>query len=275
MREAALEALRATPGGEDAALIGEISEQPAGSVLVTTRIRRQPDRRHAGGRSAAAASVRSDHDGQRACRSDKRRAGSAAPGTQPDLRSISSRAKRAALAASLPRDVRPLPAAAAACWPSAADPTPPTRSTSRWNSFIRSSSASARCRRSISRCSFAPGSTRSFSPKISSWASGRPKATRKSTHALDAARQRGAMTFALPGADGSYALEPSDAASVHPSGADRDSLSHALGNRARLLRAPRTRVTTSAKPRFLYPFLGRGEASHRTTSSDQVAASIR
>src|SRR5579862_6975353 len=34
--EAALRALRATPGGREAALIGEISEQPAGAVLVTT-----------------------------------------------------------------------------------------------------------------------------------------------------------------------------------------------------------------------------------------------
>jgi hydrogenase expression/formation protein HypE len=33
---AALEALRRTPGGRDAALIGEIGEQPAGAVLVTT-----------------------------------------------------------------------------------------------------------------------------------------------------------------------------------------------------------------------------------------------
>lgn len=34
--ETALDALRNTPGGQDAALIGEIGEQPAGSVLVTT-----------------------------------------------------------------------------------------------------------------------------------------------------------------------------------------------------------------------------------------------
>jgi hydrogenase expression/formation protein HypE len=33
--KAALDALRATPGGHEAALIGEISEQPAGAVLVT------------------------------------------------------------------------------------------------------------------------------------------------------------------------------------------------------------------------------------------------
>ena len=34
--ESALQALRATPGGEEAAIIGEVREQPAGAVLVTT-----------------------------------------------------------------------------------------------------------------------------------------------------------------------------------------------------------------------------------------------
>jgi hydrogenase expression/formation protein HypE len=34
--EAALQALRATPGGKDAKMIGEIREQPASAVLVTT-----------------------------------------------------------------------------------------------------------------------------------------------------------------------------------------------------------------------------------------------
>jgi hydrogenase expression/formation protein HypE len=34
--QAALEALRGTPGGRQAAMIGEVSEQPAGAVLVTT-----------------------------------------------------------------------------------------------------------------------------------------------------------------------------------------------------------------------------------------------
>ncbi|MEO8052742.1 MAG: AIR synthase-related protein, partial [Acidobacteriota bacterium] len=33
---AALATLRATPGGEQAAIIGEVTEQPAGSVLVIT-----------------------------------------------------------------------------------------------------------------------------------------------------------------------------------------------------------------------------------------------
>src|SRR5258706_594756 len=34
--EQALDALQGTPGGEDAVIIGEVSEEPAGSVLVTT-----------------------------------------------------------------------------------------------------------------------------------------------------------------------------------------------------------------------------------------------
>jgi hydrogenase expression/formation protein HypE len=37
LAEAGLQALRATPGGENASLIGEIREQPAGSVLALTR----------------------------------------------------------------------------------------------------------------------------------------------------------------------------------------------------------------------------------------------
>jgi hydrogenase expression/formation protein HypE len=34
--EAALRGLHAVPGGEEAVLIGEVREQPAGTVLVTT-----------------------------------------------------------------------------------------------------------------------------------------------------------------------------------------------------------------------------------------------
>jgi hydrogenase expression/formation protein HypE len=34
--ERALETLRGTPGGEDAALIGEVADEPAGMVLVRT-----------------------------------------------------------------------------------------------------------------------------------------------------------------------------------------------------------------------------------------------
>ncbi len=35
--DAALAALKRAPGGEEACMIGEVLEQPAGSVLVTTR----------------------------------------------------------------------------------------------------------------------------------------------------------------------------------------------------------------------------------------------
>ena len=35
--DAALDALRAAPGGSEAAIIGEVREQPAGTVLATTR----------------------------------------------------------------------------------------------------------------------------------------------------------------------------------------------------------------------------------------------
>ena len=54
--------------------------------------------------------------------------------------------------------------------------------------------------------------------------------------ALDTARRHGAMTFALPGSEGSYLLLP-PRKTLHPSGIGRDSLPHAMGNRARLLRA--------------------------------------
>jgi hydrogenase expression/formation protein HypE len=36
LAESALRALRAAPGGEEAVMIGEIRERPAGAVLVTT-----------------------------------------------------------------------------------------------------------------------------------------------------------------------------------------------------------------------------------------------
>jgi len=35
--DAAIEALQRVPGGEDALIVGEITEQPAGAVLVTTQ----------------------------------------------------------------------------------------------------------------------------------------------------------------------------------------------------------------------------------------------
>ena len=57
--------------------------------------------------------------------------------------------------------------------------------------------------------------------------------------ALEAASQRGAMTFALPGASGFLLRRSRDARSIHSSGTDRNSLPYALGDGARLLRASR------------------------------------
>ena len=96
----------------------------------------------------------------------------------------------------------------AGCWRLAAARTPPTRSTSRSSSCIPSSSASARCRRSIFLCSSVRGSTPSFSRKTSSWGSVRPKAMPRFRTLWRRPRQRGAMTFELPGGDGSYSCQP-------------------------------------------------------------------
>ena len=58
---------------------------------------------------------------------------------------------------------------------------------------------------------------------------------------LQEARLRDAMTFALPGVEGSYAVDAATARPFHAPGNDRDPLSHAVGDGACLLRAPRTR----------------------------------
>ena len=50
--DTAINALNLTPGGEQACIIGEVAEQPAGSVLESHRLRRHTHRGHAGRRSA-------------------------------------------------------------------------------------------------------------------------------------------------------------------------------------------------------------------------------
>ena len=52
--DAALNALSAAPGGEEAQMIGEVREQPARIGVGDDALRRQPHRRHAGRRSVAA-----------------------------------------------------------------------------------------------------------------------------------------------------------------------------------------------------------------------------
>jgi hydrogenase maturation factor len=59
--DAALEGLQRTPGGSEAVIIGEMREQPAGTVAGRPTLRRHPHRdRHAGGRSVAAHLLVSD-----------------------------------------------------------------------------------------------------------------------------------------------------------------------------------------------------------------------
>ena len=57
--------------------------------------------------------------------------------------------------------------------------------------------------------------------------------------ALEKARRRGAMTFALPGQRRRLRRASSTRPRLRAPGADRDPVPHALGDRARLLRAPR------------------------------------
>ena len=92
---------------------------------------------------------------------------------------------------------------------------------------------------------------------------GPPEGDPEVSAALGTRAPRGAMTLALPGAEGDYCCERGHRRSVHPSGSDRDSVSHAVGDGARLPRAPRTRARSSGDAGFLYPFLGAAEAGHR------------
>jgi D-sedoheptulose 7-phosphate isomerase len=62
---------------------------------------------------------------------------------------------------------------------------------------------------------------------------GSPEGDDEIRSALEFAQARNALTFALPGARGSYAVE-AFTDPVHSPGDDRDSLPHAVGERARL-----------------------------------------
>ncbi len=234
--EAALDALRQTPGGELAAIIGEISEQPARHRSLQSRVMA------ARACSTCWSAIRC-RESVSQCRQS--------PPRRPKFPSLARRRIRRAQRApsksfsrakprASPKPLRKWPSvscAAAACSPSAEAPVPPTPSTSPSNSFIPSSSANAPSPRSISPQPSAPGWKPSPFPTISSSDSGRPRAIPKSPRALRVAESRGAMTLALPGARGSYFLRSTRAPSLRPSGAHRNPLSHALGNRPRLSRA--------------------------------------
>ena len=143
------------------------------------------------------------------------------------------------LAARVPRDVRALPArrAAARVRPRSLRHRRPAR-LGRVRAPGDRRQAGAPGARPLA-CFRRRGSRRWSGPTTWSWASVRPRATRRSRAALDARRGRGAMTFALPGASGVLRGRGRHRRPVHPSGAGRDPVPHALGDRARLLRASR------------------------------------
>ena len=135
--DAALDALRRRAGGEDARVIGEVREQPAGAVLATTRYGGTPHHRHAGRRSAAAdlLMLAQPHHGDRRATSRLMSSERCSTATR-----ICERFLRARSATGWPRPAARCPSAsctAAGCWRSAAARTPPTRSTSPSNSFTR------------------------------------------------------------------------------------------------------------------------------------------
>ena len=200
-------------------------------------VRRQPDRRYAGGRSSAADLLAITMADKRPRSSRRRRTASRA---QPRSSSNSSRAKRAAWRSPAAK-CRSAFFAADACWHSAADPTPPTRNTSRWNSCIPIIVGKRALPALDLSLAFRPwldahSPPRRYRDGLRS--SGRRSGSRRRSRSRH--RARGAMTFALPGIGGSYSLEPPTPRPVHAPGDDRNPLSHALGDRARLFRASRT-----------------------------------
>jgi len=91
--------------------------------------------------------------------------------------------------------------------------------------------------------------------------------------ALESARQRGAMTFALPGPEGSYAVE---AAHVHPFIHQEmiEILYHTLWETVHVFFEHRELGHDVGDAAFLYPFLGQEKQSTADVLGD-VAASIR
>ena len=85
---------------------------------------------------------------------------------------------------------------------------------------------------------FAPGSKRFCNPDDMVMGFGPPEGDPEIWAALEFARQRRAMTFALAGTEGSYFC-PRHSRILSSSGIDRNSVPHALGNGARFFRSSR------------------------------------
>jgi D-sedoheptulose 7-phosphate isomerase len=102
---------------------------------------------------------------------------------------------------------------------------------------------------------------------------GPPEGDSEVWSALEAARVRGAMTFALPGPEGSYAIEAAD---VHPFIHQEmiEVLYHTLWETVHVFFEHRELGHEVGEAGFLYPFLGQ-QKQPTTDVLDEVAASIR
>ena len=245
------------PAANGAALIGEVRAEPA---------------RRSSASTATAGRARSTCSSAIRCR-----AYAAARGRAPHSRGASRPRPRAATPiarAFFGRQARAHRACGAARWrsacgaaaastPSGGGPTRPTRSTSRSSSSIRSSSGSARCRRSD--FSLPPrgalGGARRPRATLSS-ASGRRRATRALRRRSRARAPRGALTVALPGDRGGLRVAaPSDDAHIHQE--IFEILGHTLYESVHVFFEHRADGHDVGASGFLYPFLGETQQTPR------------
>ena len=235
--DAAINALSLAPGGERSPVIGEVREQPAGTVLVTTLyggsrivdmlvgdplaahlLRTDMTYGHAHGNSPA----RSKSDcWSGTCCSSSSFAGGASPGggLPRNVRAFSSRRPVAGLWA---RTVR-------------------HRRTACLRGICSSRIVGKRALPALDlSILFRPWMEAILRPEDIVMGFGPPEGDPEVWATLQQAHLQDAMTFALPGEEGSYGLDSGIAGSVHAPGDDRNPLPHAVGDRACLLRAPRT-----------------------------------
>ena len=102
---------------------------------------------------------------------------------------------------------------------------------------------------------------------------GPPEGDAETARVLDAARRAGALTFALPGAEGDYAVEHF-AADPFQHQEMMEILYHTLWETVHVFFEHRELASQAGDAGFLYPFLGGGRRETEETLRD-VAASIR
>ena len=155
---------------------------------------------------------------------------------------------------------------------------PQTRSTFRLNSFTPSSSASVHFPLSISRSlSGALASQAILRPEDIVMGFGPPAGDPEVAGALAEARQRGAMTFELPGYGGSWSFEPpSQNPFIHQELIEI--LYHTLWETVHVFLEHRAMGYDVGDSGFLYPYLGSSAGKKnddRPEVIDEVAESIR